>query len=222
MKRTMEYLSLGVLVFALVATWTPEAEAKATCFCKISMDNMEGHTYSSGVCNDLTPTANMTFTGPFQQGLDNQQKCNNRCAEIIPPFINSQSVATACCALGAPSGTAIHAYSAVGQKQYWGVPTLIPYSATPTLIGTLTNSPAVTQAKCPAGWLGNLNVDGGVTIDGKCKKLSGTMSITPLPPNGTAIGTYGFTWGNEVWAWGTQANGGAAVITTITAAVCSF
>lgn len=66
------------------------------------------------------------------------------------------------------------------------------------------------------------NVPGGFTADGKCKRLSGQISITPLPANGTQIGAYGFAWGNQVYAWGTQANSGAAVLAPITPAVCSF
>jgi hypothetical protein len=52
--------------------------------------------------------------------------------------------------------------------------------------------------------------------------LSGPISITPLPANGTPIGTYGFTWGGQVYAWGTPANGGAAVTITVSQGVCSF
>lgn len=218
MKKAVVYLSFGALVLALMVTWVVEAEAKATCFCKISKDNLAGHTSSSGVCQDLTSQIGKTYSGVYQQHQDNQIDCNDRCKQAVMPLIHSQSVANACCAIGAPSGAAIYAYSAVGTKVYWLVP---PDGSLP--IGNLTNSPAVTQAKCPAGWLANMtNVNGGVTADGKCKKFSGPISITPLPANGTQIGTYGFTWGNQVWAWGTQANGGAAVITTITPAVCSF
>jgi hypothetical protein len=92
-----------------------------------------------------------------------------------------------------------------------------------TRIGVLTDTPAVTEIKCPGTWLANMtNVPGGVTADGKCKKLSGPISITPLPANGTPIGTYGFTWGGQVYAWGTPANGGAAVTITVSPGVCSF
>lgn len=121
-KERLIYLSFGALLLALMVTWMAEAEAAATCFCKISKNNLAGYTSSSGVCQDLTAQASLTFTGPFQQGEDNQQKCNNRCANIIQPLIHSQSVATACCALGTPSGTNIYAYSAVGTKAYRIVP----------------------------------------------------------------------------------------------------
>lgn len=235
MKKTMKYLSFGALVLALMATWAPEAEAAATCFCKISKDNLaiSGNTTSSGVCKDLTSQIGKTYAGVYPQHNDNQEDCNNRCKQAIMPLIgvpisnpsysgiNSQrqSVATACCALGAASGSQIYAFSAVGTKAYRSV----PQGAAAQLIGTLSNSPAVTQTACPAGWLANMtNVNGGITADGKCKKVSGSISIVPLPTSGSQIGAYGFTWGNQVYAWGTQANGGAAVTTTISPAVCSF
>ena len=65
---------------------------------------------------------------------------------------------------------------------------------------------------CPKGWLANTtNEDGGVSADGKCKKLvCAPITVLP-PPNGTSIGNWGFTWGNEIWALGTKENGGAAI-----------
>lgn len=71
----------------------------------------------------------------------------------------------------------------------------------------------VAHCKCPKGWLSNMtNVNGGPTPDGKCKKLAcANISVAPLPPNGTPVGTWGFTWGNGLWAWGNAANGGAAI-----------
>jgi hypothetical protein len=217
-RNKASYFSFGWMVFALM-TLMPEAGVAATCFCKISKDNLWGATAGTGVCRDLTGVVNRTFT--FQTEPD-QEACRLSCGPVAEPLKNNQSVAAACCAIGAPNGSAIRAFSAVGTKAYR--PARETVSGLPIVIGILTNTPAVTQTKCPTGWLANpTNVDGGVTSDGKCKKLSAIpISITPLPPNGTAIGTYGFTWQNGVWAWGTTANGGAAVSTTVTAAACHF
>ncbi len=65
---------------------------------------------------------------------------------------------------------------------------------------------------CPKGWLASsTNEDGGVSADGKCKKLvCAPIAVLP-PPNGTSIGNWGFTWGNEIWVWGTKENGGAPI-----------
>jgi hypothetical protein len=65
---------------------------------------------------------------------------------------------------------------------------------------------------CPQGWSSNTNQQvGGVTTDGKCKKVACTPNtISPYPaPNGTPIGSWGFSWDNGFVAWGTVANGGA-------------
>ena len=54
-----------------------------------------------------------------------------------------------------------------------------------------------------------------MTTDGHCKKAACTGNmISPFPPNGTQIGTWGFSWGNAFYAWGTAANGGAPHCTT--------
>lgn len=65
---------------------------------------------------------------------------------------------------------------------------------------------------CPKGWLSNTtNQDGGVTTDGRCKKLvCGPIAVIP-PPDGTQLGNWGFTWGNTLWAYGTKENGGAVI-----------
>lgn len=65
---------------------------------------------------------------------------------------------------------------------------------------------------CPKGWLANMtNVDGGSSPDRKCKKqVCGPFSPSvPPPSDGTAIGTWGFTWGDGIWVWGTSGNGGS-------------
>jgi hypothetical protein len=217
MKNKVTYFSFGWMVFALM-TLMPEAGVAATCFCKISKDNLWGATAGTGICKDLTPNVARNFTG---QSEPDQEACRLSCGPVAEPLKSSQSIAAACCAIGAPNGSAIRAFSAVGTKAYR--PARETVSGLPIVIGILTNTPAITQAKCPAGWLANqTNVDGGVATDGRCKKLSGIMNITPSPPNGTEIGTYGFTWGNEVWTIGATANGGAAVTTTVTAAACHF
>lgn len=74
-----------------------------------------------------------------------------------------------------------------------------------------SKSPVV--CKCPTDWTCNgcsPQVAGGITTDGKCKKVAcQANTITPYPPDGTPIGTWGFSWGNAFIAWGTTANGGA-------------
>ncbi len=85
-----------------------------------------------------------------------------------------------------------------------------------------TKSPVV--CTCPSGWAGNTG-PGANTTDGRCKKLACQPNqVMPAPANGTVIGTappatgtsstsWGFSWGNAFYAWGTAANGGAPTCT---------
>jgi hypothetical protein len=191
-----------------------------TCFCKISSDNLQGANNATHVCNDLTSNVGVHYNAgqtPLAQDkreADCSTKCSTAAAQYAQPGPLKQAVAACACGNGAPNGANIYAWSAVGTG---------PYKTSAPIIAPLHRTAAVVQTKCPAGWLANMtNVDGGVTADGKCKKYSGPLGVTPVPPNGTALGTYGFSWGNGVYAWGTTANGGAAVTTTISAATCGL
>lgn len=77
----------------------------------------------------------------------------------------------------------------------------------------------------------------GVTVDGRCKKVAcQAITVTPYPPNGMAVGTapptfgtsamsWGFSWGDAFYAWGTAANGGIPTncqTAILTPAVCKF
>lgn len=188
-----------------------------TCFCKISKDNIAGHQTATGVCQDLTTAVHTTYAGVQTPSKKNEEEsdCSKKCTDAAAPYsqpgAQKQAIQACACSGGAPNGAAIDAYRAVGTGQYNSA----------QQIGILHRTNAVTEMRCPQGWLaGSTNVDGGVTVDGKCKKLSATLTITPLPADGTQLGTYGFTSGNGVWAWGTQANGGAAHTVTISAATC--
>lgn len=220
----------GLIVLLLVASLAPEtkiatasASSKmptATCFCKVSKDNLTNLHSASGVLLDLTGTVNKTYSGLFPQNDNNQTDCNTRCTSAAAPYTGNQSIAGSACAAGAPHGAVIRAWSAVGTREYKSA----------QQIGVLINQPQVTKktCTCPASWTCNgcsPQVNGGVTSDGQCKKLvCQPFSISPFPPNGTQVGTWGFTWGNALYAWGTPANGGAAncVTSVVSQAVCKF
>lgn len=181
-----------------------EAAAAATCFCKVSFKDLSGHTSATfGVCLDLTGVVNKTY-GTMSES--NQVDCKNRCATATTALSTAQKQAAAdyACGAGVSDATPIRSYSAVGTQAY-----RIAKS-----IGFLVNTPeqSTTTCKCPAGWKSNTSgQDGGVTTDTKCYKMvCGPMNINPLPPNNTAIGTWGLVRGNQIQAWGTLANGGAA------------
>lgn len=210
----------SALFLLTMAIMSPqEVMGDATCYCKITYTNLTGLTSASGVCQDLTGTVNKSYSGLDQQSDANQTDCNTRCTGAASSYTGSQAIAACACAAGVVSGTAVRAWSAVGMKEY----------KTSQQIGVLKNTPKVTKTvwTCPAGWLANnTNVNGGVTWGATgCKKLAcRPNTITPLPDNGTLIGTWGFTWGNECYAFGSTANGGAAtsVTTVVSPAVCSF
>ncbi|HWN09894.1 MAG TPA: hypothetical protein VNO50_11635 [Pyrinomonadaceae bacterium] len=190
----------------------------ATCFCKISYNDLTNQKSASGVCLDLTGAVNKTYTGINPQKDANQTDCNTKCTAAAASHTGSQSMASCACAAGKPSGTVVRAWSAVGVREYKSA----------QQIGILTNQPQVSQTTCtcPPTWASNTtHANGGVTTDGKCKKLAcSSISITPLPANGTQLGNWGFTWGNSLIAWGTSANGGApnCVTSVISGAVCKF
>lgn len=191
---------------------TPQLVQCATCFCKVSYDNLSGEKNATGVCLDLTGVVNKQYCGWNRQSLTNQQDCSQRCTNAVSALTaaQKQAVADCMCSNGKPTGARATAYSAVGTKEY--------NSAAP--LGTLTNSPAIIQTTCtcPQGWLSNTNnQNGGITTDGKCKKAvcGPIVGCDPLP-NGTPIGNWGFTWDNWIYTWGTPTNGGKPNCVSVT------
>jgi hypothetical protein len=217
--RNLKKLFVLAAMLACCGGWTKDAlAAEAHCFCKVSCANLTGQSSASMVVKDLGPL--FTYKGLDPMKAANQVDCAKLCTTAAAPYTGSQAIATAACALGCPNGFHVIAYSAVGTK---------PYRPAQEL-GVLKNTPVVSQTicKCPTGWTCNgcsPQTDGGVTTDGKCKKVACQPdTISPPPPNGTPIGTWGFSWGNAFIAWGTAANGGAPACKTtiISPAVCKF
>jgi hypothetical protein len=195
MLKKITILSSAALFLSLsfVLASASEAKAEATCFCKISKENLTNSKSASGVLLDLTSNVGKTYTTSIKNGFEqsdkNQTDCNTRCTTAAASYTGQQSIAAQACAAGAPNGTVVRAWSAVGTKEY----------KTAQQIGTLTNIAAVTQQVCPAGSLANSTNQPGVTTDGYCKKQINTCPLPVYPPNGTQIGTWGFTWGNGVY-----------------------
>ena len=200
----------------------PKIGAKSTCFCKITVwHGLLNQCSSSGyqILMDLTATVGLKFG--FRRNAKKFGICSGACSAASNQ-VNLVTLANLACSLGVPNGSVLKTYAKLGHCGKWG-----RYKVVDT-IGTLTNTPEVTETTCtcPPGWLANTtNVDGGETADGKCKRLAAIpITVTPLPANGTPVGSWGFTWDNGVWAWGTSANGGAASCTTtvVTPAVCEI
>lgn len=73
----------------------------------------------------------------------------------------------------------------------------------------------VMKCKCPEDWYSNNSTSklGGQVSEAserQCKKLiCKPIGISPLPADGTQLtGNIGFTWGDELWFYGTKENGG--------------
>lgn len=207
MKKLLPFLALAVVLVAV-----PDARADATCFCKLSYIDNTNLKSAIGVVKDITGEVNKKYTGPFQQGDANQTDCNTRCTNAAAKYTGNPALAAQLCAQGIPNGSAIRAWSAVGTREYKSA----------QYIGVLLNTPAVTSTKCvcpPDTMTNTSNQVGGVPADGKCKKhVCGPITGIPLPPNGTPIGTWGFTWENTVWAF-VKPN---CTTTTVSPAVCRF
>lgn len=195
------------------------ASMQNSCSCLISHRFLSQATTAAGTDElppALTPLGNPTTA----------VQCRNACAAAANPHLRSQTVATAACdryGANAPNGTVVNAYSF--WREYQPTTSLSNKYQPTAVIGTLVRSVASTRQewRCPADWLNNENQPGGVTTDRGCKKLAGQITLATPPANGTHIGSWGFTWGNEVWAFNVAGNGGAATLHTITTpAQCHF
>ena len=181
-------------------TTSPEL-VECHCFGKVT-----GDCYSTGALGN-------NYSLPCKTAA-HQKDCCGRVKNAIAALsaAQKQTILDCLCSKNTPDNTDIYATAAVATSDY---------EKCDGAIGTFHQKPAysITTCTCPTGWLANpTNVDGGVTSDGKCKKLvCGPWNVVPFsqPPNGTAVGTWGFTWQNGLWAWGTAANGGAAKCVTV-------
>jgi hypothetical protein len=147
---------------------------------------------------------------PCTQISNYQLSCKSDAIQRATQMWNTSKAnyAQQACGMHMPSGSTFRVYYQVAG----GTRTFA------TQLGTLTSQQAQQQTtcNCPQGWLSNTNgQDGGVTMDNKCKKMVGTITLNPPPPN-TNLGTWGFSVGPAIWAWGSQSNGGAPNCNTTT------
>jgi hypothetical protein len=150
-----------------------------------------------------------------------QADCAQRCTQAAQSYGTAavQSLGGAICSNKGAGTWAVNAYSVVGASDWQN-----NACDTDQGFGSVTCTGIPVVCKCPAGWACNgcsPQVDGGVTTDGRCKKLACQPNqVTPYPPNGMTVGTatppfgtsstsWGFSWGNAFYAWGNAANGGA-------------
>lgn len=205
----MVALAIGILLVGM-----PQAEARKYCTCVLATGG-----WKSGVIKNLGQIADYANLDVQAPG-----KCSKACSDMCSgqAGVNALGGATnACAVMGWKSGC-VRCYGYIGS---------IGTNNADGTVGTFSCTPAVTQQKCPTGWACNgcsPQVDGGITTDGRCKKLACQPNqVTPYPANGTPIGTpnppfgtsstsWGFSWGNAFYAWGTAANGGAPTTIVVT------
>ena len=186
---------------------------------------MEGATTADTFNVDLTAQVGISYGGLFQQSEEAQRDCAQRCRAQVVAFSSQSSNAGPFCAAGVPNHSYLYGYSKVGTRVYRQAR---DESKSPNpFYFLLRNIPQQVSVyfTCPPGWYTFLtNALGGTSSDSRCKKLAGHLTLNPLPANGTLLGDWGASWGNEIWAWGTQANGGAATKSTYygAAAECGF
>lgn len=178
--------------------WSENARAEAHCFCKLSCYGQAGNTSVGSVLKDYGWLA--TYTGVNQQSESNQNNCKSLCAAAATADIGSPALATAACAMGCPNGTVVKAYSAVGNK---------PYRDDNLVIGTLVNTPPVTQTTydcnaIPGTWLDNPSTGNGGHA--RCiKNSANAVTGVPIAPPWTSIGT---PWNTATGpAWVTDGSG---------------
>ncbi len=196
-----------------------------SCNCSgvISYQNLAGGSTKSAVAFDFGVVGSINCTDASACIMMVAAKVN----QLSPA--NRQAMENNVCGSTAPNNSPIRAFAKLGTQPYVLVKD----------VGVLTKilEVSTTTCMCPQGWTSNTSgVAGGVTTDGKCKKKVATMSLT-TPPVNSQIGTlvlandgkevftpWGFTEGNDVFVWGTSANGGAKVCTTsiITQGVCKI
>jgi hypothetical protein len=200
----MVALAIGMLLLGV-----PQAEARKYCTCVMATGG-----WNSGVIKNLGHIADYADLDIAAPG-----KCSKACSDKCSgqAGVNALGGATNACALMGWKSGCVRCYGYIGN---------IGTNNADGTVGTFTCQAAVTQQKCPRGWVCNgcsPQVDGGVTTDGKCKKVAcQPNTISPYPADGTAIGSWGFSWGNAFIAWGTPANGGAPSTIIITPQSASY
>lgn len=206
---------------APVRVSTQKALPSYQCNCLIHIANLTGQNTAggAGALQNFLPASSQPNANACQSW------CSAKAAQYVHPQSLSQATATQACLAGAQSGATVLAY-----YKTTGMPQTSPFANTyqpAVALGVLIKAPAVVKQgwRCPPTWISNTsNQLGDFTDDQRCKRMAGSITISPAPANGTQLGDWGFSWGNEVWAYGSTANGGAATFGTfvVTPQQCHF
>lgn len=177
------------LSLALAST---TAHADVSCFCKVTTqaygDSQPQNILGANLLLDLGVVA--TYGGIATE--NKRDSCRTTCSSVAasnPNFNNPQFW------LGKIScGAKIAAYSAVGPKDKYG------RAQSPTqsnLINGLQCCTSPAKITCAAGAAPDVNGPGNKD----CKRVWCTGPAATQPPNNTLLGTWGFSWGNQIINW---------------------
>jgi hypothetical protein len=188
-----------ILSFALLRS-PAQAAGGAHCHCKAIV--YIGNNGGNSIANPLIDLGDVES---YNTQLGHNSDCEAKCSAAAAQNPNFNDKTWLCQHVGCgPGQHRVSAYAAVGT---------LHYNIAQSIYFTCTGG--VTTCTCPAGWYSNTtNQLAGVTGDGKCKKPVCTGISVPPPANGTQVGSWGFTWGDSLIAYGSTENGGAAVCTT--------
>lgn len=204
-SRSLKSLMWCAMIVGCCAGLPRDAFASASCFCKAIIN--VGQTAGTTIPN---PLLNLGVVATYGTAIGHNKNCEDACSLAAANNANFNDKTWWCQQINAAGPHVVSAYSAVGANGIYRVAQTITFSCTGH----------VTTCKCPSGWACNgcsPQVDGGVTSDGKCKRLACQPDlISPYPANGAQIGnpSWGFSWDNAFYAWGTAANGGAPTCVT--------
>lgn len=202
MKKVLTLALALVASAAFIGLGAAPAFAIKRCWCK-AIKNV-GDTAGTKISDPLIDFGSLATYKGWNVGQWNND-CRDKCSKAASTNASFNNKTWLCQQLKVKGHHRVSAYSAVDSAGIYRVAQSIEFDCTG----------GDTICKCPTGWKCNgcsPQVDGGITSDGKCKKLACQNNvIAPLPGNGTQVGNpaWGFTWGNAFIAWGTAANGGA-------------
>jgi hypothetical protein len=175
---------VAILAFAVAPPQPASASVTAHCFGEAAVyagDSL------SGINNPIIDFGPLeSYTIQFGHNKD----CADKVSAAAASNSNFNNKTWLCQQIQHQGQYRVTAYAKVGT---------LNWSVAQSIFVTCTGG--VQTCTCPTGWSGD---------NGRCAKAACQHGIHPSPPNDTKIGTWGFTWGDAFYAYGTTANGGAA------------
>ncbi|MFY9826771.1 MAG: hypothetical protein WAM82_35785 [Thermoanaerobaculia bacterium] len=186
-RRTWGLVAVVALALGLGVAAASRGQDDITCFCRLALlsgsDPMTG-----GVEIRDWQSLHVYNSSPFEMTEFQVKNCASRCLEMAQKDPSFSDPAGLCKKVG-------HAFD--GRRQ--ATARLQDMAPVRAFFVPLKCCPVATgPVACPSGW----TVDASGPAGLKCRRTAGHLAAEPLPPNGTAIGTWGIVLGSDVWQWG--------------------